>query len=125
MGLLLLRATVSLIAIIQGTLTFAYRDGLSIWTGAVGLLLILAGTLLLIGFLTPVAGGLVAIAAISAAYLGSLPPRSLFDATLTTVLVVVVATAVTLLGPGAISADARLFGRREIIIPRAPRSSKH
>jgi uncharacterized membrane protein YphA (DoxX/SURF4 family) len=121
----LLRATVSLIAITQGTLYFADRDGLSVWTGAAGLLLILAGTLLLIGFLTPVAGGLAAIGAISAAYLGSLAARSLFDATLTTVLVVVVATAVTLLGPGAISVDARLFGRREIIVPRDPRSSKH
>jgi hypothetical protein len=29
--------------------------------------------------------------------------------------------AITLLGPGAFSLDARLFGRREIIIPEAAR----
>jgi hypothetical protein len=31
------------------------------------------------------------------------------------------ALAVALIGPGAYSLDARLFGRREIIIPRASR----
>jgi hypothetical protein len=33
-------------------------------------------------------------------------------------LLVVVMVAIALLGPGAISADALLFGRREITIPR-------
>jgi hypothetical protein len=36
-------------------------------------------------------------------------------------LVLAVAAAVVPLGPGALSLDARLFGRREIIIPRSPR----
>jgi hypothetical protein len=30
---------------------------------------------------------------------------------------------VALLGPGAFSVDARLFGRREIVVPRAARRS--
>jgi hypothetical protein len=37
---------------------------------------------------------------------------------------VVDATAIALLGPGAFSLDARLFGRREILIPPDPRSPK-
>ena len=121
MGLLLLRATVSLVATVQGALYFADRGGLSLWTGAISLVLVLGGASLLIGFLTPVAGSLVGIGAISAAYFGSPPPQTLFDATLITVLVVVIAVAITLLGPGAMSVDARLFGRREIIVPRDPR----
>jgi hypothetical protein len=39
------------------------------------------------------------------------------------VCVMAVSTAIALLGPGAFSLDARLFGQREIIIPdRAPKS---
>ena len=34
---------------------------------------------------------------------------------------IVMATAIVLLGPGAFSLDARLFGRREIVIPLAAR----
>jgi hypothetical protein len=36
---------------------------------------------------------------------------------MTTALSAVIALAVICLGPGALSLDARLFGRREIIIP--------
>jgi len=31
---------------------------------------------------------------------------------------VILAAAIALLGPGAFSLDARLFGRREIVIPK-------
>ncbi len=36
----------------------------------------------------------------------------------------ILAAVIALLGPGAYSLDARLFGRREIIIPPASRSGK-
>jgi hypothetical protein len=35
-----------------------------------------------------------------------------------------IASAAMLLGPGAHSLDARIFGRREVIIPKATRPSK-
>jgi uncharacterized membrane protein YphA (DoxX/SURF4 family) len=34
----------------------------------------------------------------------------------------VISLAIVLLGPGAFSLDARLFGRREIVIPEASRT---
>jgi hypothetical protein len=39
---------------------------------------------------------------------------------LAAVILLVDAAALALLGPGALSLDARLFGRREIIIPHDP-----
>jgi hypothetical protein len=37
---------------------------------------------------------------------------------------VVLLTVIALLGPGAFSIDARMFGRREILIPNPSRSPK-
>ena len=68
-----------------------------------------SGALLVIGLLTPVAGMVVAAGAAAVA---------LADAGWTNVSLVVLAAAVVLLGPGAISVDSRLFGRKTIIIPR-------
>jgi uncharacterized membrane protein YphA (DoxX/SURF4 family) len=84
------------------------------------------GIALLIGLITPVAGGLVALATlgIAASWLPT-PNPNLFSSPLPAVMVTVVGTAVAILGPGALSVDCRLFGRREIIIPhvqRTPRS---
>jgi hypothetical protein len=47
------------------------------------------------------------------------PDPNLFASIPSLVLLAVVAVAVMLLGPGAFSLDARLFGLREIIIPPA------
>ena len=69
------------------------------------------GGCLLIGFLTPVVAIIIAGGAIVTAIAAlSLPTLSLMG-------VVILAAAIALLGPGAFSVDARLFGRREILIP--------
>jgi uncharacterized membrane protein YphA (DoxX/SURF4 family) len=52
----------------------------------------------------------------------SLPAANQPEIGLMTMFVAVVAATVILLGPGAFSLDARLFGRREIIIPGASHS---
>jgi uncharacterized membrane protein YphA (DoxX/SURF4 family) len=89
------------------------------------LIIIASGVSLLIGFLTPVAGVLMALATIGIARSWVPPPTSnFFNTPLPAFLVVFVAAAITLLGPGALSIDRRLFGRREIIIPHSPRSPR-
>ena len=70
--------------------------------------LVLAGaTLLLLGFLTP-------IVAVVTGLIGLVVAFSNFDH----VELVVLAGVIALLGPGAFSIDARLFGRRQVFIPR-------
>lgn len=78
-----------------------------------------------IRFLTPIVGMLVALvsAGISLPWFPA-PNPHLLDSWLVTVLVVVMAASIVFLGPGAFSLDSRLFGRREIFIPPAPRLPK-
>jgi uncharacterized membrane protein YphA (DoxX/SURF4 family) len=116
-----MRLTVALSATVQGVnaLIDSPTQPLS-WV--IGLPEILVGLALLIGFLTPIAG--------ASASLGSLATgiswlmaygRDAHEKAVTAIYLSVISVAITLLGPGAISLDARLFGRREIIIPEASR----
>lgn len=78
------------------------------------------GASVLAGFLTPIAAALVGLTAIG--WWTSLiraPHQNLFASNLLLGLLVVMATVIVLVGPGAFSIDARLFGLRQIIIPRS------
>jgi hypothetical protein len=70
---------------------------------------------LLAGFLTPVLAALVSAGGLWM-LVGGVPLPSLAS-TLCAALLALSAAAIVLLGPGAFSIDARLFGWREIIIP--------
>jgi len=78
------------------------------------------GAALLAGILTPIAGLLAGFGAIGCgfSFLPSPAVSNLIDSKLVVLLIAIVAAAIVCLGPGAFSVDARLFGRREIIIPR-------
>jgi uncharacterized membrane protein YphA (DoxX/SURF4 family) len=86
-----------------------------------GLTAIASGASLVAGFMTPVAGAVAAIVTLSSALNWSPMPSAaaLLDPS-SALLVVVDAAALVLLGPGAHSTDALLFGRREILIPHEP-----
>jgi uncharacterized membrane protein YphA (DoxX/SURF4 family) len=121
-GLLLLRALVGVTAAAQGGTYLANADEPTVTVWVVGLLAIASGALLLVGFVTPGAG---AIAGVTIVFIAvsrfPVPAAALFLDRAAALWVAAVAAALVLLGPGALSLDARLFGRREIVFPHDSR----
>jgi uncharacterized membrane protein YphA (DoxX/SURF4 family) len=79
--------------------------------------MVATGVSLLIGFLTPIAAMLVGVLATMWISIGPAANSAICASKLSVAFLAAVASAVVLLGPGAFSLDARLFGLREIIIP--------
>jgi uncharacterized membrane protein YphA (DoxX/SURF4 family) len=116
-GLLLLRAAVGTALVARGVLAAAARD-VSGPAFSLALGTIVSGLALLAGFLTPLAG-LLAAAVTAADALGTrVPAWTPADGIAAWALLLAAALALALAGPGAVSLDARLFGRREIEVPR-------
>ena len=106
--MLLLRMLVGVTLIAQ-TVTQVRASELSASGWLLAALILLGAGCLLLGFVTPVVVVLIGLYSVAVAF---------------NVDIVVLSTAIALLGPGAFSVDARMFGRREILIPYASRSPK-
>lgn len=118
MALLLLRLTLGATAITQGIAYLSDYGNATFSSLASAVFNFLCGAFLLLGLMTPIAAlvvffGSVGIAAsiIPAANYNLLAPVS------SAIYICVTAAAVALLGGGAFSLDALMFGRREIVIP--------
>jgi uncharacterized membrane protein YphA (DoxX/SURF4 family) len=112
--LLLLRTAAGCAILAQSVscLSAAYSTWLALLFPFLG---ILSGVLLIAGLLTPLASVSVIACNLGFAFAPTTIPCRPSGATLAQTIVV--ALSIALLGPGAISLDSRLFGRREIIIP--------
>jgi len=107
-GLVFLRAVAGILAVqlgIAGLLTAPQPAPVILQLVAAA-----AAALVLVGFWTPVAGGLMAVAELCLAFSHSHDPW-------THILLGALGAALAMLGPGAWSVDARLFGRKRIQIP--------
>lgn len=121
-GLLLLRGVAGAAAVAQGGSYLARGADPAASSWALAGLAVLSGLGLVAGFLTPGAAVGVGLStlAIAAASTTTAGP-DLAAHWQGAALVVADALALAMLGPGAHSIDAWLFGRREIVIPDAPR----
>ncbi|MGB2634610.1 MAG: hypothetical protein WAM58_11810 [Candidatus Acidiferrum sp.] len=88
---------------------------------AAGVLMVVTGLFILIGFLTPIFSLLATAECVSVAVLGISRSWSLLDSKLIVLQVTAGLIAIAFLGPGAFSFDARLFGWKEIVIPAGAR----
>jgi uncharacterized membrane protein YphA (DoxX/SURF4 family) len=106
-GLLLLRL---------GVVAILTHDGLRSWMGApqresnaLQVVAAITGVFLLVGLWTPVAGAIVALSEIWIVLTGTTHPQS-------TILLATQVIALVFLGPGSLSIDARMFGRKRLNI---------
>ena len=117
-GLIFLRLIVAVNAIICGinALVGPTSHAINVW--AVGPLAIAVGTALLVGFLTPAASAAATVGYLATGVSSFLRTEANNHiGTFAAIDLAAISAALVLLGPGAFSLDARLFGRREIIIP--------
>ena len=106
-GLLLLRVAVAVILIHDGIAALMgvpQRESIALQVMAA-----IAGVFLLVGLWTPIAGAIVAPSEIWISIAGTDHLRG-------TILMATLGIAFAILGPGALSIDARLFGRKRLDI---------
>ena len=116
-GLLLLRGVLGVTLFAQGAKYLLQWHDLPFLMTTVAVALIVIAALLLVGYLTPLASIIAGLACL----ISAVPPISGFTSSLLATKSAVgfataIAAALFFLGPGAFSLDARLFGRREIVI---------
>ena len=83
------------------------------------------GVLLLVGLLTPFAASASGVLQVTARTFADSASAGIQAPNEFAAFLVAVAIAAAILGPGAYSLDARLFGLREIIIPRSRPADPH
>ncbi len=93
------------------------------WERATVCLALAGGALFVMGFLTPLAAILFWLCGASSLLSWFLATATNLPDNRLLILCALMAASAALLGPGAYSLDARLFGRREIIIPPSPRTT--
>jgi uncharacterized membrane protein YphA (DoxX/SURF4 family) len=117
-ALLLLRATLGIALLLQGALCVTSPGIASVVRACTEMA---GGVLLTIGFFTPFAALLLAVGGSAfEVFFSGVCGSGPFNSAGAIVFAAAILTALVLLGPGAFSVDAKMFGRREIIIPPRP-----
>jgi uncharacterized membrane protein YphA (DoxX/SURF4 family) len=115
LALLLLRLVVGGTASSQAWLLITANHGVVNTSVVVALLAFVTGLALVIGFMTPIASVLLSAGGLLLTVDSSTPGHlPLFESGLARLEFLAISAALISLGPGALSLDARLYGRREI-----------
>jgi putative oxidoreductase len=118
-----LRAAAGSTLAAQGIIYLLSRPNLAIGVIALSAFLTLTGVFILIGFLTPIVNILAALECVVALVWVELP-WGLLTPNLGVFRLIMMFVAIALIGPGAFSIDAHLFGWKEIVIPAAQHKSE-
>lgn len=114
-ALLLLRVVVGGAASSQAWLLISANHGAVNTSLVVSLLAFVTGLALIIGFMTPIASVLLSAGGLLLTVGSSVPGHLLlFESGMARLEFIAMSAALISLGPGALSLDARLYGRREI-----------
>ena len=115
LALLLLRLVVGGAASSQAWLQVTANNGALNSSVAVALLAFVTGLALIIGFMTPLASVLLSAGGLLLMVTSSITGHLLlFESGMARLEFIAMSAALISLGPGALSVDARLYGRREI-----------
>jgi uncharacterized membrane protein YphA (DoxX/SURF4 family) len=115
LALLLLRLVVGGAASSQAWLQVTANNGALNSSVAVALLAFVTGLALIIGFMTPLASVLLSAGGVILMVNSSITGHLLlFQSGMARLEFIAISAALISLGPGALSVDARLYGRREI-----------
>ena len=122
-SLLLLRAVLGSALVLEGSFYVGEANPTAA-SWVLGSSALVSGGLLLVGFLTPLAGSL-AVPGLLGVLLSVFPPSApnVFDSKSALVFASAMLLTIIGAGPGRYSVDARMFGRREIIIPTRDRAA--
>jgi uncharacterized membrane protein YphA (DoxX/SURF4 family) len=115
LALLLLRLVAGGAASLQAWLLITANHGAVNSSVVVALLAFVVGLALIVGFMTPIASVLLSAGGLLLMVDSSVPGHLLlFESGMARLEFIVMSAALISLGPGALSLDARLYGRREI-----------
>jgi uncharacterized membrane protein YphA (DoxX/SURF4 family) len=119
LGLLLLRAAAGSVLVVQGITFYQEGQNLGLPILTMAAITVLVGVLLLMGLVTRYATAVAALGTITSMFSWFPGTKAgVFETRSTAILALVIGAAIASVGPGAFSVDARLFGRRELIIPK-------
>jgi uncharacterized membrane protein YphA (DoxX/SURF4 family) len=122
---LLLRIVAGGAAASAGVLSLTHIGEPNAGTWVLGLTAILSGAAVVAGFFTPGAAVIASAATVWFAVAEVSGTSGVHIDRLSMILLIADGVALALLGPGAHSIDAHLFGRREIILPNHPPGREH
>ena len=122
-ALWLLRAAVGSTLLVQSAICLSQQPDMRAAAIASCILAIVGGGALVVGFLTSIACGLAVLGGVGITlFVPASGSLNQFSANPLTFDLLVMCLVSGLLGPGALSLDAHLFGRRKVVIPRSSHS---
>ena len=121
LGLLLLRLAFVIALGEQGFALFVQSPEAGPRQWILAFLALVGAASFLLGLFTATGAAIVILGGLAAAFSSvTLHPWKPLEPRLAIIYVIAIAAAILLLGPGAFSLDAHIFGRREVVIPKRP-----